>query len=216
MCHFFDGWRTSNQMATVDVIDYEKIWPLVNWKRINEFRQKALNPEHPSLRGSAQNPDVYFQNAEASNGAYTAFPEIVQRCMDKVGAVTGRCYHLFDYAGAPDAEVVVVSMGSSCEVVEQTARYLNAHGYKVGQVKVRLFRPFSGEALMAAIPQSAKTVVVLDRTREPGAEGNLCSRMWRLPRSSPVAETCVLSADVTGFRARISTLPWLRPCSMRG
>lgn len=159
VCHFFDGWRTSNQMATVDVIDYEKIWPLVNWKRINEFRQKALNPEHPSLRGSAQNPDVYFQNAEASNGPYAAFPEIVQRCMDKVGAVTGRCYHLFDYAGAPDAEVVVVSMGSSCEVVEQTARHLNAHGYKVGQVKVRLFRPFSGEALIAAIPQSAKMVV---------------------------------------------------------
>lgn len=171
VCHFFDGWRTSNQMATIDVIDYEKIWPLVNWKRINEFRQKALNPEHPSLRGSAQNPDVYFQNAEASNGAYAAFPEIVQRCMDKVGAVTGRGYHLFDYAGAPDAEVVVVSMGSSCEVVEQTARYLNTHGYKVGQVKVRLFRPFSGEALMAAIPPSAKTVVVLDRTKEAGAEG---------------------------------------------
>lgn len=171
VCHFFDGWRTSNQMATIDVIDYESIWPLLNWDRIHEFRSRALNPVHPSLRGSAQNPDVYFQNAEAANTAYNAFPAIVQGVMDKVAAVTGRHYHLFDYAGAPDADVVAVSMGSSCEVIGQTVEWLNAHGYKVGQVKVRLFRPFSGANLMEVIPKSVKTVIVLDRTREAGAEG---------------------------------------------
>ncbi len=171
VCHFFDGWRTSNQMATIDVIDYERIWPLVNRKAIADFRARALNPEHPSLRGSAQNPDVYFQNAEASNKAYDAFPAIVQATMDRVAAVTGRRYRLFDYVGVPEPEVVVVSMGSACEVIEQTAAQLNAKGYKVGQVKVRLFRPFSGKALCDAIPQSAHTVVVLDRTKEAGADG---------------------------------------------
>ncbi len=171
VCHFFDGWRTSNQMATIDVIDYERIWPLVNRKAIADFRARALNPEHPSLRGSAQNPDVYFQNAEASNKAYDAFPTIVQATMDRVAAVTGRSYSLFDYVGVPEPEVVVVSMGSGCEVIEQTAAQLNAGGYKVGQVKVRLFRPFSGKALCDAIPASAKTVVVLDRTKEAGADG---------------------------------------------
>ncbi len=171
VCHFFDGWRTSNQMATIDVIDYGKIWPLVNWDKIHRFRNRALNPEHPSLRGSAQNPDVYFQNAEAANPAYMAFPAIVQSVMDKVASVTGRSYHLFDYVGAYDAEVVIVSMGSSCEVIGQTAAWLNMHGYKVGQVKVRLFRPFSGETLMRIIPETAKTVIVLDRTKEAGADG---------------------------------------------
>jgi len=171
VCHFFDGWRTSNQMATIDVIDYEKIWPLVNWEKIQEFRNKALNPEHPVLRGSAQNPDVYFQNAEAVNPSYAAFPAIVQRMMDKVAGATGRQYHLFDYTGAENPDTVIVSMGSSCEVIEQTASFLNTNGYNVGLVKVRLFRPFSGHALMQAIPASAKTVVVLDRTKESGAEG---------------------------------------------
>lgn len=171
VCHFFDGWRTSNQMATIDVIDYGKIWPLVNWDKIHRFRNQALNPEHPSLRGSAQNPDVYFQNAEAANPAYMAFSAIVQSVMDKVASVTGRSYHLFDYIGAYDAEVVIVSMGSSCEVIGQTAAWLNMHGYKVGQVKVRLFRPFSGETLMRVIPETAKTVIVLDRTKEAGADG---------------------------------------------
>lgn len=171
VCHFFDGWRTSNQMATIDVIDYEKIWSLVNRKAIAEFRARALNPEHPSLRGSAQNSDVYFQNSEAANRDYATFPAVVQATMDRVAAVTGRQYHLFDYVGVPDPEVVVVSMGSSCEVIEQTAAQLNAAGYKVGEVKVRLFRPFSGKALCDAIPQSAKTVVVLDRTKDAGADG---------------------------------------------
>ena len=171
VCHFFDGWRTSNQMSTIDVIDYDTIWPLVNWEKIRSFRNRALNPDHPTLAGSAQNPDVYFQNSEASNGAYEAFPRIVQEVMDRVGGAIGRRYHLFDYSGHPEADVVLVSIGSSCEVIDQTIRTLNGTGYKVGVVKVRLFRPFSAEALMKLVPASAHTIVALDRTKEPGAEG---------------------------------------------
>lgn len=169
--HFFDGWRTSGQMATIDVIDYETIWPLIDREAIARFRAMALNPDHPTLRGSAQNPDVYFQNVEASNPSYMAFPTIVQGVMDRVAKATGRQYHLFDYVGAPDAEVVLVSMASSCEVIEQTVADLNRRGYRVGQIKVRLYRPFSSADLMAAIPPTARTIVTLDRTREAGAEG---------------------------------------------
>ncbi len=171
VCHFFDGWRTSNQMDTIDFIDYETIFKLINWQKIHEFRAKALNPEHPTLRGSAQNPDVYFQNAEAVNSRYAAFPAIVQKMMDKVAAETGRRYHLFDYFGVPDPHTVIVSMGSSCEVVETTINELNANGYKAGLVKVRLYRPWSGADLLKAIPSSAEVVVTLDRTKEAGAEG---------------------------------------------
>lgn len=169
--HFFDGWRTSGQMATIDVIDYETIWPLIDREAIARFRAMALNPDHPTLRGSAQNPDVYFQNVEASNPSYMAFPTIVQGVMDRVAKATGRQYHLFDYVGAPDAEVVLVSMASSCEVIEQTVADLNQRGYRVGQIKVRLYRPFSSADLVAAIPPTARTIVTLDRTREAGAEG---------------------------------------------
>ena len=171
VCHFFDGWRTSNQMDTIDFIDYETIFKLINWQKIHEFRAKALNPEHPTLRGSAQNPDVYFQNAEAVNSRYAAFPAIVQKMMDKVAVATGRRYHLFDYFGVPDPHTVIVSMGSSCEVVETTINELNANGYKAGLVKVRLYRPWSGADLLKAIPSSAEVVVTLDRTKEAGAEG---------------------------------------------
>lgn len=171
VCHFFDGWRTSNQMASVDVIPYEQIFSLIEWDKVELFRSRALNPEHPTVRGSAQNPDVYFQNAEAVNPAYDAFPSIVQRQMDRVARVIGRQYHLFDYVGPDDPEVVLVSMGSSCEVIEQTLADLNSRGYKAGQVKVRLFRPFSSRDLLAAIPALAHTVVTLDRTKESGADG---------------------------------------------
>lgn len=171
VCHFFDGWRTSGEMSTIDVIDYNDIWPLINWEKVHAFRRNALNDEHPEIRGSAQMPDVYFQNQEAGNADYDAFPAVVQATMDRVAKVTGRQYHLFDYYGDPQAEAVVVSMGSSCEVIEEAIDYLNAHGYKVGQVKVRLYRPFSNKALADAIPLSAKTVCVLDRTKEPGADG---------------------------------------------
>lgn len=169
--HFFDGWRTSNEMSTIEMLPYEEMLPLVPHDKIKAFRRRAMNPEHPDLRGSAQNSDVYFQNREAANRFYNAFPAIVQEQMDKVAPVLGRSYHLFDYVGAADAERIIISMGSSCDVVEETVNYLNGLGEKVGLVKVRLYRPFSAEHLLASIPQSVKAIAVLDRTKEPGSEG---------------------------------------------
>lgn len=169
--HFFDGWRTSNEMSTINVIDYDTIFSLMDRDKIEEFRRRGLNPAHPLLRGSAQNPDVYFQNREASNKAYDAFPAVVQRAMDKVAKATGRQYHLFDYSGAADADRVIVIIGSGGEVAEQTAAHLNAIGYKVGVVKVRLYRPFDASALLAVLPETVKTIAVLDRTKEPGSQG---------------------------------------------
>lgn len=169
--HFFDGWRTSNEMATIELLPYSDMMKLVPFDKVEAFRRRAMNPEHPELRGSAQNSDVYFQNREAANRYYNAFPQIVQAQMDKVAAAIGRQYHLFDYVGAPDADRVVISMGSSCDVIEETVDYLNRQGHKVGLVKVRLFRPFSAESLLAAIPATVKAIAVLDRTKEPGAEG---------------------------------------------
>lgn len=169
--HCFDGWRTSNEMSTISMIPYSDMFSLIDRAKLAEFRSRAMNPEHPDLRGPAQNPDVYFQNREASNSFYDAFPAIVQSAMDKVGALTGRQYHLFDYVGAPDAEYVVISMGSSCCVVAQTVEELNRRGYKAGAVIVRLYRPFSADRLMEAIPQSVHRIAVLDRTKEPGSLG---------------------------------------------
>lgn len=171
VCHFFDGWRTSNQMATIEPIAYEDMYPLINREALARFRQRGLNPEHPVLRGSAQNDDVYFQNREAPNRYYNAFPAIVQKYMDKVGELTGRHYHLFDYFGDPEAESAVIIIGSAGEVVEQTLETLNAQGYKGGLIKVRLYRPFDASALLAAIPSTVKRLTVLDRTKEPGADG---------------------------------------------
>ncbi len=168
---FFDGFRTSHEVSKIDAIEYDEIKELVNFKKVDEFRARALNPEHPHLSGTAQNPDIYFQNREASNKFYNAVPAIVQAQMDKVSALTGRKYHLVDYYGAPDADRVIVIMGSGAEAVEETVDYLNARGEKVGLVKVRLFRPFPAEALIKAIPASVKTITVLDRTKEPGAQG---------------------------------------------
>ncbi len=168
--HFFDGWRTSSEMDTIDVIDYESMRPLVNWDKVNEFRRRSMNPEHPDLRGSAQNPDVYFQNREAANKFYNAFPAIVQEAMDKVATITGRQYHLVDYHGATDADRVIVVMGSAADVVSETVDYLNSEkGYKTGVIKVRLYRPFPAEELVKALPGSVKCVAVLDRTKEAGS-----------------------------------------------
>ena len=169
--HFFDGWRTSNEMSTIEMLPYEEMLPLIPHQKINAFRRRAMNPEHPDLRGSAQNSDVYFQNREAANRFYNAFPAIVQEQMDKLGPVLGRHYHLFDYVGDPEADRVIITMGSSCDVIEETVNYLNSLGEKVGLVKVRLFRPFSAEHLLAAIPSSVKAVAVLDRTKESGSQG---------------------------------------------
>ncbi len=169
--HFFDGWRTSSEMDTIEVIDYESMRPLVDWGKVNAFRRRAMNPEHPDLRGSAQNPDVYFQNREAPNRYYDAFPAIVQNAMDRVASVTGRQYHLMDYHGAPDADRVIVIMGSGADVVSETVDYLNREkGYKVGVVKVRLYRPFPVDAFLRALPKSVKVIAAMDRTKEPGAQ----------------------------------------------
>lgn len=169
--HFFDGWRTSNEMLTIEMLPYEEMKPLLPEEKIKAFRRRAMNPEHPDLRGSAQNSDVYFQNREASNRFYNAFPDIVQEQMDKIAPVIGRSYHLFDYSGHPRADRIIITMGSSCDVVEETVDYLNGLGEKTGVVKVRLYRPFSAERLLAVIPDTVKAVAVLDRTKEPGSEG---------------------------------------------
>ena len=169
--HFFDGWRTSNETDTISMVPYEDLKPLVPHDKILEFRQRSMNPEHPDLRGSAQNSDVYFQNREAANKYYDAFIDIVQSNMDKIAPIVGVNYHLFDYVGDPQAERVIISMGSSCDVIEETVNYLRKKGEKVGLVKVRLYRPFSARHLLSSIPESVKAVAVLDRTKEPGSEG---------------------------------------------
>ena len=170
-CHFFDGWRTSSEMQTIDMIPYEKMRGLVNWGKVNEFRRRAMNPEHPNIRGTAQNPDVYFQNREAANVFYNRLPEIVEMNMQKVAQLTGRTYHLFDYVGHPEAEAVLISMGSSCNVIEEVVNQQVRSGRKVGLIKVRLYRPFSVEHLLKCIPASTKMIAALDRTKEPGSQG---------------------------------------------
>lgn len=171
VCHFFDGWRTSNELATIDAISFDEMKSLVDFDRIRQFRSRALNPEHPTLRGSCQNSDVYFQNREAANRLYDAFPGVVQKVMDKVGELTGRRYGLADYYGDPQADRVIVTMASSTATVRQAVDMLNASGEKTGMVALRLFRPFPTEALLAAIPPTAHIVATLDRTKEPGSQG---------------------------------------------
>ena len=169
--NFFDGFRTSHEIQKIETWDYEDLKDMVNMDAIDEFRAHALNPNHPCLRGSAQNPDIFFQAREACNPYYDALPGIVQNYMDKVNEKLGTNYKLFNYYGAEDAEHVIVAMGSVCDTIEETIDYLTAAGEKVGVVKVRLYRPFSAEALIDAIPDSVKKISVLDRTKEPGALG---------------------------------------------
>ncbi len=169
--HFFDGFRTSHEVQKIELIDYEDIKKVVDWEAIAAFRQRALNPMRPHMRGTAQNPDIYFQNREAANNFYRAVPGIVEQVLEQIYQITGRRYNLFDYAGAPDAENVIVCMGSACDTVEETVNYLNRRGAKVGLVKVRLFRPFSAEHFVAALPETCRRIAVLDRTKEPGAPG---------------------------------------------
>jgi pyruvate-ferredoxin/flavodoxin oxidoreductase len=164
--HFFDGFRTSHEIQKIEMIDYEDIAPLVDWDAIKRHRQRALNPEHPHQRGTAQNPDIYFQVTEAANKYYQVVPAIVEKEMQKVSQLTGRSYHLFDYTGAPDADRVVVMMCSGCEAAEETVHYLNKKGKKVGLIKVRLYRPFSADHFISSIPKTAKNIAVLDRTKE--------------------------------------------------
>ena len=169
--NFFDGFRTSHEIQKIETWDYEDLKEMSDPEAIKKFREKALNPNHPLQRGSAQNPDIFFQAREACNAAYDALPEIVQEYMDKVNAKAGTDYKLFNYYGAEDATHIIIAMGSVCETIEETIDYLNASGAKVGVVKVRLYRPFSAKALLDAIPDTVKCISVLDRTKEPGAFG---------------------------------------------
>ncbi len=169
--HFFDGFRTSHEVSKIDAIDYDEMKSLVDMKDIEDFRARALNPEHPVQRGTAQNSDTYFQNRETANQYYEATPAIVQKMMDKVSKLTGRSYHLFDYVGAPDAEEVIVIMGSGADAVEETINLFNAQGKKYGLIKVRLYRPFATKAFLKVIPKTCKKIAVLDRTKEPGSLG---------------------------------------------
>ena len=169
--NFFDGFRTSHEIQKIETWDYEDLKDMVDMDAIDEFRNHALNPNHPCQRGSAQNPDIFFQAREACNPYYDAMPAIVQEYMDKVNEKIGTNYKLFNYYGAPDAEKVIVAMGSVCDTIEETIDYMLAAGEKVGVVKVRLYRPFCAQALVDAIPETAKVINVLDRTKEPGAQG---------------------------------------------
>ncbi|MBS4960114.1 MAG: pyruvate:ferredoxin (flavodoxin) oxidoreductase [Clostridiales bacterium] len=169
--HFFDGFRTSHEIQKIEVLDYDELAKITDMKAINDFRKRSLNPEHPVLRGTAQNPDIYFQAREASNRYYTNIVPVVEEYMAEISKMTGRDYQLFNYYGAKDADRIIIAMGSACECIEETIDYLMAKGEKVGLVKVHLYRPFSAKHLLQAIPETAKKIAVLDRTKEPGALG---------------------------------------------
>src|SRR5215469_13771301 len=169
--HFFDGFRTSHEVAKIEQLSLDDIRAMIDDKLVHAHRERALSPDHPVLRGSAQNPDVYFQGRETVNPYYLACPTIVQNVMDNFATLIGRSYHLFDYVGTLDAEHVIVIMGSGAETAHETVEALNAHGKKVGVLKVHLYRPFSVGHFLKALPASVKGIAVLDRTKEPGAIG---------------------------------------------
>jgi pyruvate-ferredoxin/flavodoxin oxidoreductase len=170
--HFYDGFRTSHEIQKIEVIDYDDMASLFNMDAYKKFKERAISPENPNTRGTAQNPDVYFQGREAANSYYLKVPSIVEEYMKKVSALTGREYNLFDYVGDPDATRVIVAMGSGCEAIEEVITKLNKNGEKTGLVKVRLYRPFVAEAFLNAVPKTAETLTVLDRTKEPGSLGD--------------------------------------------
>src|SRR5438046_2088055 len=169
--HFFDGFRTSHEVAKIEPLAADTLRAMIEEELVRAHRARALSPDRPFIRGTAQNPDVYFQARESANPYYIAAPTIVQNAMDQFAKIVGRQYHLFDYAGAPDAERIIIIMGSGAEVTHETVDALNAAGEKVGVLKVRLYRPFAAEAFLAAMPETAKAIAVLDRTKEPGAVG---------------------------------------------
>ena len=169
--HFFDGFRTSHEIQKIEALDYEDLRPLVDMEALKAFRQNSLNPEHPATRGTTVNPDIFFQCREACNQKIASIPEAVEQYMQEINKLTGRNYHLFDYYGAPDAERVIILMGSAAETAKETVDYLTAKGEKVGLVNVHLYRPFSAEHFLAAVPSTCKRIAVLDRTKEPGSQG---------------------------------------------
>ena len=169
--NFFDGFRTSHEIQKVEVMDFENLKKLVDWDAIRKFRERGLNPDNPEIRGTAENPDIYFQHTEASNKYYDAMPDIVADYMDKISEITGRSYKPFNYVGAPDAEYVIVSMGSLSDVAKKTVEYLVSKGEKVGAINVHLYRPFSSKYLLNVLPKTVKKIAVVDRTKEPGSLG---------------------------------------------
>ncbi len=186
--HFFDGFRTSHEIQKITAPEYSEIATLVPWDKIEEFRARGLNPEHPHQAGTAQNPDIYFQGREAGNKYYNAVPEIVEETMKQVGELTGRHYKLFDYVGAPDADKVIIAMGSGCDVADEAVTKLVGMGEKVGVIKVHLYRPFSVKHFLAAIPAACKKIAVLDRTKESGSLGeplylDVCAALAEAGRS---------------------------------
>jgi pyruvate-ferredoxin/flavodoxin oxidoreductase len=195
--HFFDGFRTSHEVSKIQVIDKEDLRALIDDRLITEHRARAMTPERPVLRGTAQNPDAYFQGREAVNPFYAACPGITQTVMDEFAARTGRRYRLFDYVGALDAERVIVLMGSGCDIAHETVEYLNRRGEKVGVLKVRLYRPFDSERFVAALPRTTEAIAVLDRTKEPGATGE------------PLYQDCVaaLFEDACRAQPKFKVLP---------
>ena len=189
--HFFDGFRTSHEIQKIEVLDYDDLKELVDHDAIDAFRARAMNPEHPTIRHTLENDDTLFQHREACNPTYDAFPAVVEEQMAKINALTGRNYQLFNYYGAPDAERVVIAMGSVCETLQEVVEYLNARGEKVGAIQVHLYRPFSAKHLLAAIPETCKCISVLDRTKEPGALGeplyeDVCSALLEAGRAMKV------------------------------
>ena len=169
--HFFDGFRTSMEIQKIELIDYADMAKLIDCDGLEDFRSRCMNPEYPQLRGTAQNPDIFFQSKEAANPYFARIPYVVQEEMQKVGDLTGRRYNLFDYAGDPEADRVILSMASSCDVIEETVNYLNSLGERVGLIKARLYHPFSEEHFLRALPSTVKRMAVLDRTKSPGALG---------------------------------------------
>ena len=169
--HFFDGFRSSHEIQKIELLNYNDITSIIDWDNIKKHRERALNPEKPHQRGTAQNPDIYFQVTEAANKFYIAVPKIVEEEMQKVSKLTGRKYQLFDYVGAPDAKKIIIMMGSGAEAAEEAVEYLNKKGEKVGLIKVRLYRPFSVPHLLKVIPKTVKKIAVLDRTKESGSYG---------------------------------------------
>lgn len=169
--HFFDGFRTSHEIQKIEVLDYDDLGKLMDWDAVNAFRRRALNPEHPTIRNSGENDDTFFQHRESGNATYDAFPDVVADYMKKISALTGRDYKPFNYYGAPDAEHVIIAMGSVCETLREVVDYLTERGEKVGFIQVHLYRPFSAKYFLGVLPESVKTISVLDRTKEPGAMG---------------------------------------------
>jgi len=209
--HFFDGFRTSHEIQKIDAYDYDEIAKLVDWDKIAEFRKSALNPDHPHQQGTAQNPDIYFQNREAANKYYEAIPAIVEKYMAKVSKLSGREYHLFDYYGAKDAEEVIVAMGSSCETIHETIDAMLAKKKKVGVIKVHLYRPFSAKHFLARSRKAAKSWPCWTAPRNPAPWASRCTRTSAPCLRKRAAATSPSSAGATALAARNSTPPWSRP-----